>query len=361
MLVVAGGDDSGVSLHLQRQTLAMDWFERLTGFKEEGYEATRARLRVVDGHLVNEANGRRFGVGQLEMPTLADLRARVAGSAAAGKGHKVSCVTADVRELLRDADNTGAVFQVASQFNLLEMTAPSVSPEDGVTRYRHDPTQGPACAIAAGAATIYRNYLMPCGDGNGQSRTRQADTLAPLGAALAQALARPVHSLWTMRNGYALCSPEGLAAIGKLLRGLGDADRDALRALLAVGLHHDVQVTEAGAPEGLTVTQVFCSALPVAYTTLPPAQWEPFARLVLEAAYETTLLAAADTRERGGPGRAFLTSLGGGAFGNDVRWIDDAIEYALGRTAHLGLDVRIVSHGSTRPSLAALAARRDSA
>lgn len=361
MLVAAGGCVGGESLRPHRHTPAMDWFERVTGFKEQGYEATHARLRVVDGHLVNEANGRRFGVGRLELPTLADLRARVAGKAAVGKGHRVSCVTADVRELLRSADNAGAVFQVASQFNLLEMTAPSVSPEDGVTRYRHDPTQGPACAIAAGAATIYRNYLMPCGDGMGQTRTRQTDTLAPLGAALAQALARPVHSLWTLRNGYALCSPDGLAAIGKLLRGLGEDGRDALRSLLAVGLHHDVQVTEAGAPEGLTVTQVFCSALPVAYTTLPPAQWEPFARLVLEAAYEATLLAAATTRQSGGPGRVFVTSLGGGAFGNDVRWIDDAIEYALGRTARLGLDVRFVSHGSTRPSLTALAARHASA
>jgi transposase len=49
------------------------------------------------------------------------------------------------------------------QFNLLEMTSPSVSPEHGVTRYQDDHTQGPACAIAAGAATIYRNYFAPVG------------------------------------------------------------------------------------------------------------------------------------------------------------------------------------------------------
>ena len=39
-----------------------------------------------------------------------------------------------------------------------------MTPEDGVTRYKDDPTQGPACAIAAGAATIYRNYFVPIGD-----------------------------------------------------------------------------------------------------------------------------------------------------------------------------------------------------
>jgi hypothetical protein len=34
-----------------------------------------------------------------------------------------------------DPELEGALFQVASQFNLLEMTGPSVTPEDRVTRY----------------------------------------------------------------------------------------------------------------------------------------------------------------------------------------------------------------------------------
>ena len=41
-----------------------------------------------------------------------------------------------------------------------------MTPEHGVTRYQHDRTQGPACAIAAGAATIYRNYFAPVGGGS---------------------------------------------------------------------------------------------------------------------------------------------------------------------------------------------------
>jgi hypothetical protein len=50
----------------------------------------------------------------------------------------------------RSPENAGATFQVASQFNLLEMVSPDVMPEDGVTRYEYDRTRGPACAIAAG-------------------------------------------------------------------------------------------------------------------------------------------------------------------------------------------------------------------
>jgi hypothetical protein len=58
---------------------------------------------------------------------------------------------ADVRALHQDDTFKGALFQIAWQFNLLEMIGPDVSPEHGVTRYQHDRTQGPACAIAAGA------------------------------------------------------------------------------------------------------------------------------------------------------------------------------------------------------------------
>lgn len=90
-------------------------------------------------------------------------------------------VQGDVRALHAQAEFEGALFQVASQMNLLEMIGPSRSPEDGVTIYRDDPTQGPACAIAAGAATIYRNYFVPVGDQVGQTAERQLDALADVG------------------------------------------------------------------------------------------------------------------------------------------------------------------------------------
>jgi hypothetical protein len=73
---------------------------------------------------------------------------------------KTSIVQGDLRWLHRLPGLGGALFQVAPQFNALEMTGPGVTPEDGVTRYQCDHTQGPACAIAAGAATIYRNYFV---------------------------------------------------------------------------------------------------------------------------------------------------------------------------------------------------------
>jgi len=123
-------------------------------------------------------------------------------------------VTGDVRHMHKSPENAGALFQVASQFNTLEMTGPEVTPEHGVTIYQYDGTQGPACAIAAGAATIYRNYFAPIGGSEGQTKDRQYDGLADLGKVLSSALNQPVGTLWRMCSGYALCTGAGLDDFG---------------------------------------------------------------------------------------------------------------------------------------------------
>lgn len=314
-----------------------DWFERLTGFREDGYHSTQSRLCVDGDQLVSAADGKRYGMGELTLPTLAELRARV--DVQRGQPNSVQPVIGDARALHADPRFGGALFQVASQFNLLEMVSERVTPEDGVSRYAYDPTQGPACAMAAGAATIYRNYLVPLGDQIGQTRDRQLDALAGLGAALSDLTGLPVDELWHMRNGYALGTPGGLRAIGALLAGASEDLREELRGQLAIGLHRNVQVTDVDGDQ--RVSQAFCSAVPVSCSPELRRDWEPLARLVLEASYEATLLAAAE-QAADGWAAVLLTRVGGGAFGNDPVWIDDAIERALSLTADAGLDVRMV-------------------
>jgi hypothetical protein len=329
-----------------------DWFERLTGFREDDYESTQRRLRVEGNELLSTANDKRYACGELSIPTLAELRSPVKAS---GTQHStVSSLVGDARALHADPEFAGALFQVASQFNLLEMVGPSVRPEDGVARYAGDLTQGPACAIAAGAATIYRNYCVPVGGGIGQRSDRQLDALAHLGNALSSELGQPVDTLWTMRNGYALCTSEGLDAITNLLTNATEDRRDTLRGQLAIGLHRDVEVTDVAEGPRRIVSQAFCSALPVAYSPIPRPAWESFARLILEAAYEATLLAAADQTNAGGSNTVLLTRLGGGAFGNADAWIDDAMRRALGVVEHAGLDIRLVGYGSVHPSVRAI-------
>lgn len=319
----------------------MDWFERITGFKEDGYEATRARLSVVDGQLHSRSSALTCAVGQLETPSLAELRQRAAGLVSGHGPTRVSCVQGDVRRMHTDHGNAGALFQVASQFNLLEMVSDAVTPERGVTRYERDATQGPACAIAAGAGTIYRNYFATVNGHSGQREDRQIDCLFDIGTALGNDEGR----LWQMRNGYCLTTDEGLASIDHQLSSMGPAQLDELRGRLRIGVHWDVEVTDDGA--GHLVSQAYCSALPVSYNRIrKSANWARFATLVLEATYEATLLSAMLNLQRHGSPLVYLTRVGGGAFGNDGGWIAGAIQRTLAPCRDAGLDVRIVSYST---------------
>jgi hypothetical protein len=159
------------------------------------------------------------------------------------------------------------------------------------------------------------------------------------------ALGNEDGSLWQMRNGYALCSESSLARIERQLAAIAPPDRSALRDKLRIGLHRNVEVTDApGATQ--RVSQAFCSAQPVSYTDVPQANWQSLATLVLEGSYEATLWAAALNAAGGFSTKVFLTRVGGGAFGNHQTWIDAAMRRAFDKIRNLVLDVFIVSRSS---------------
>ena len=93
--------------------------------------------------LRSRINNRSYAIGELEIPSLKELRNEAAKVVDRLAGTlKVSNVVGDVRSMHRDPANRHAMFQVASQFNLLEMAGPQVTPEDGVTRYSQDQHPG---------------------------------------------------------------------------------------------------------------------------------------------------------------------------------------------------------------------------
>ncbi len=323
----------------------MTWFEELTGCTEESSEHVRRNLAIEGQRLHSRLNGRSWLYGELEVLTLAELRQRVRALDQDSGPLHIRELIANVQDLHRDESHANAIFQVASQFNLLEMTSPGVTPERGVGIYENDYTQGPACAIAGGAGTIFRNYFVAVNDRMGQSEDVQIDCLAGIGELLGNADQR----LWKMSNGYALPSADGLVEIDKLLGTLDEAARDRLRQSLRIGVQWDVQVTLEGATH--TVSQVFCSAMPVAYTSHSPQLWAAFAKLILEAAYEATICAAIVNAARTGNPQLFLTLLGGGAFGNQLDWILAAMHRSLNLYANSSLDVSIVSYGRSNPSV----------
>lgn len=321
------------------------WFEALTGFREDSPRQVRENLVVNGEAMTSRVNGKVMKCGRLETPSLAELRDRALACAHDKGSISVREVIANVQSLHADVSNAGSLFQVASQFNLLEMVSPGVTPEQGVGIYEHDHTQGPACAIAAGAGTIYRNYFANVNGQVGQSADSQIDCLADLGIALGNSGNR----LWEMRNGYALASSSGLTEISNRIRAANADERDELRKRLRIGLHWNVQVTLN--PCQHVVSQAYCSALPVACSQHAAKLWEPFARLVLEASYEATICAAILNSSLNGNRKVFLTLLGGGAFGNETDWIIDAIQRALNLYQNAHLDIVIVSYGSSKPSV----------
>lgn len=321
------------------------WFEKLTGFKEESPENVREKILIEGDSFVSKANDERFIFGKLEIPTLEELRQNSSPLEVYKDKIEISERVGDVQQLHTLKTNTNALFQAASQFNLLEMIGPTVTPEHGIDRYEKDYTQGPACAIACGAGTIYRNYFVKVGSQIGQTAKKQVDCLELIG----EELQNEELQLWSMKNGYALINQEGLLTINKKLSSLSDEERENLKGKLKVGIQWNTEVTISDYKQ--KVSQIYCSALPVAYCHTDSIYWEKFARLILEATYEATFLAAMKNMEVNNSNLVYLTLVGGGAFGNEEYWILESLEKVINKFRNVPLDVRIVSYGESNPRL----------
>jgi hypothetical protein len=143
-----------------------DWFSRLFGFPESDYQSKLALEKNEMGQQVLrtlESPRRSFVAGNFHTPSLVELRRECEVKAAHLKQQDhaltVGFVYGDVSKLHADPQFKLATFQAASQFNCLEFVGPHMTPEHGITVYEGDRTQGPACSIACGAGTAYRNYF----------------------------------------------------------------------------------------------------------------------------------------------------------------------------------------------------------
>jgi hypothetical protein len=343
------------------RTQQASWYGQLFGVEESSnYASVQANFQInSDATMTSLANGQTFQVGNFSTPTLSSLRShgiallrayhaeQAKDSAAITELKYQHVVQGDV--LLEHAQHPGAVLQAASQFNCLEFPSWQCLPEQGVTAYAHDHTQGPACALACAAGTVYRNYFADVdfhaldnaagsavGAGPtatpaatvpvlGQSKHRQINNLD----LLQRALNNDAEKYFNVLNGYVFAQHErdlarlsAVIAASKQLPPPGATgelsvdgttattsttsttstappqmlDYESLKGLVKIGLQRDVGVDFASrfrrAPSGVTVTQAYCSALSCAYSGMQNTHWAPLARLVLEANYEATLWAA---------------------------------------------------------------------
>lgn len=335
------------------------WFESLFGFSElDNQGRIHQKFQLVGDTLHCTENGASYKTGAFSTPSLAELRERSESIAAQSEKSKPwqLCHSAvrDIFELHAQPEYERACFMAASQTNCLEFAHYSAVPEDGISGYIYDGTQGPACALAAPAATVVRNYFVETADGQiGQSATNQLNIFSNLLKEI-----QGDEEWIETTNGYTLSDDTKLALFNKSLQSAtagGTTERDKLMGLLNVGLHSNVQVPWTGKRYELLhqelqtqrVSQVFCSAVARSYSEGRSSAWEPFARLVLDASYEATLLLAAIEKAEGrGSGKVLLTKIGGGAFGNKDEWIERAIARACVACEHLDLvEVTLCHHG----------------
>ena len=346
----------------------MGFFSNLFGIEELPYKQTQSHLLQISQ--IKECpgapyfrekcdfifpDGRHVSAGVFSMPSVAELRDHVASTKKQKKNDAIVTVQNVVGEArsmhsrVVDLGERPVIIQAASQFNMLEMPSPSVTPEAGISAYANDRTQGPACATACAAGTAYRNYLVPVPfqphQQRGQSRDQQLNGLEDLEHYLMEKVGLNLKP-WRVKNGYVESSRVKLDPFNQQL-GLKSDLREQLLSRIRIGVQENTTVTDLPSMD-VQVTQTYNSALSIGYSMLPDRLWEPLARIVLDATYEATLLVGI-LQSRAGHASpiVYLTKVGGGVFRNRDEWIREAMYRAIEKTKNYGisLDIRIVHFG----------------
>lgn len=311
--------------------------EDILGVKEQEFRDCDDLVHealVAPDRLRNRQTGQEWRTGTLETPTLGALRVQPVGLRGSSRGFiNVLCGAndlgkVDVGYLQAHPENDGALFQVASNFNGLElMNKHDSRAMTEVGHYVCDRTQGPFASISAAPGLLLRHYY-PFWQANTSPQTwrqiyngRQVQLLEHLGLAVT--------------NGY-------------LDLRAADLTSELSLDQFQVAHHRDVQVTfgrvKGAEHEMVThlqrVSQVFTATADLAQTNRflyaeHPEQVKVLVKILLRGAYEGTLRAAAVS----GVTRVYLTLIGGGVFANPPSWIVDVLEEQLDLITESGLSV----------------------
>jgi len=324
------------------------WFDKVFGFQEMGpgdMPVVRRFLRVedVEGRkiLVNDIGGspKRLNAGIPLCLSVGKLLESVSPlTHAAVVGLSYYSMPGDIKNFHMDGRLANSLFQVASQFNALEMVSPEVTPEEGITKYQNDRTQGPVCAMACPYGTVYRNYFSMPGS-QPQTRENQLNTLRPL-------TMPPFSFNLREENGYVF--PESKKEAQRIERILQNRDNFfSAMNLVEYFIQGDTTVVnsdDSSAKELHRVSQIYCSALPLAYFPEQLGDCPMFLNMILHSVYYSTLAHASHmARIRGDRVKVFLTRVGGGVFGNKDEMINAAIKSATNFFSSEPIDVIMVN------------------
>lgn len=359
--------------HPQFPTINNYWFKNVFGFDEGGMKIqdikdikdmknveefhtdspVNQNLEVNSSDLNNvsiiDKNDRKkiYNVGKVKFVSTGDLlqsikKVDTADVTGKGAGLKYYEIKGNAGPLHYDPQLKGSLFQAASQFNALEMSGPNYIPEQGITIYKSDATQGPACALACPYATLYRNYFSMPGSklqsGISDSSNNTSDQINAL-----EDFEKISGVTLRKQNGYFY--PNGVAEAKKINDYLTTPENfwNSVK-LVKYFIHEDTPVVSAiDGSEVQKVAQIYCSALPLAYFPILKNS-ENFTKMILCAVYYATFAqAVVMAQTKGERVKVLITRVGGGFFGNSDDNIDPAINSALTFFKDYPIDVYYVN------------------
>jgi hypothetical protein len=274
----------------------------------------------------------------------------------------------DIVSLINNKSSPTDVFQAASQFNLLEMAQEDVPPENGISNYYKDNSQGPRVAIASPIGTFFRNYLIYNNyalyettdiDGYPQTTDKQFNTLQTLldlpELKFIKVNTNPTQGEYLYKNGYCFINPTQEQS------NFAQANQNLFEEHLKVGVQWNSPLL---INYNRKLCQVYCSGLPFGSYALKYGlkldsdgyedRIKPFAVGILKAAFKCTLQVAVnklDLLTDDSRINVYLTAVGSGEFKNPMEWVVEALIYALNDFKHYPLDVIMVTYGGVHPLL----------
>jgi hypothetical protein len=269
----------------------------------------------------------------------------------------------DIRFLQSQSENVDAVFQLASNFNDLEGGVGD--PTHLVESMMYRPAQGEEACLATLGAAILRKYWI--------NEIKPINILQDLPHVEVNAVGRIIKITQKLTEAdipkIAVGLQQDVPVSSGYFRGFSgrypgyENIEDSSVKDRVTFLYKSGAVVSGRDPLNIfnsvvapqNINQVFTAALDVNMKNKGAINDPQSAQILLKAAYQGTLLAAAVSGKK----KLFLTLVGAGAFKNELEWINNALESNFtvdGRMitlaeiiARAGLEVIIVIHSDPRP------------
>ena len=380
------GRVTGTEVKVSVPPILENWFTQVFGFDEKSFATNKGSFNVKnsgtnDHILMTVKKEEDIDIGVFRYVSVAELLNNATNNPSARdvfgfdrNNLKYFTMTSPAHVVHMTPGYSGSIFQVASQFNALEMVDPTRTPQQGITNYWNDKTQGPVCAMVCPFGTLYRNYFCMPADGK-QPEDKSVNVNPQIGTAtggtgsgnnqintLTELMNVDCFKALRFQNGYIFVKDKThLDTINKYL----STPENFWKAMMAIKyvIQEDTPVVDVTTGDGKIldqiVSQIYCSAYPVAYSTdsnpvtgatprVPGTTRNDYVLLssmILHAVYYSTLAYAVtritpdETRKK-----VFLTKVGGGVFGNEVSLIDNAIYNAVRHFTAYPIDVYIVEY-----------------